>query len=390
MKFVGLDLAWGEVAWTGTAVLDEAGRLLDMGRERSDEDILASLAPHLDGPVLVSIDAPLIVRNLTGRRPCESQVSTMFGRFHAGAHSSNLSMPSFRDGPRGGRVAALMDLPVDPDFEPRTAVRKAIEVYPHAATVTLFGLDRVVPYKAKQGRSPDDRRSAMNALLDHIESLSDATPPLDVSDCASWAAARAGVADARTHAELNRWEDAVDAVLCAYIGLHRWWHGDAASAVLGDVRTGYIIVPVDDRLRRGTDGGQQARLTGAEVESLAIDLLTRTANARGSSVVDTRYLPDASGDLVIDRTAVEVKASARSVRGEELWMEPRQAEALRSGDLSLVLVENVQADGSCTIRWADAEVLGRLLPRLREHRYFTLPVPVAVYDALPSDDVDPA
>lgn len=63
MKFVGVDLAWGEVAWTGTAVVDRSRQLLQLGRERTDQDVATALRPHLDGPVLVSIDAPLIVPN---------------------------------------------------------------------------------------------------------------------------------------------------------------------------------------------------------------------------------------------------------------------------------------------------------------------------------------
>ena len=387
MKFVGLDLAWGELAWTGTAVADESGQLLRVGRQRTDEDIVTALRSHLDGPVLVAVDAPLVVTNRTGRRPCETQVSKVFGRFDAGAHSSNLSLPSFREGPRGARVAALMGLDVDPDFPPQLPVRRAIEVYPHPATVTLFGLSRILPYKQKPGRSAEDRRTAMLALMTHIASLATATPPLTVAGCDDWDIAHRGVSTGQTHADLNRWEDAIDAVLCAYIGLHRWWHGDSESAVLGDVATGYIVVPLDDRVRDSAAQGGPTRLSNAEVEALAVDVVVRSAVARGSVVEDTRYVPDAVGDLVVDGTPVEIKASARSVRGEDLWLEPRQAQALLDGSLALVLVEHVRADGSGTVRWLDADTLRRLLPRLREHRYFALPVPVAAYDALSAEEV---
>ena len=387
MRFVGLDLAWGEAAWTGTAVVDQSGQLLRVGRQRTDEDLLSALRSHLDGPVLVAIDAPLVVTNRTGRRPCETLVSTLFGRFDAGAHSSNLSLPSFREGPRGTRVAALLGLDVDPDFPPQVPVRRAIEVYPHPATVTLFGLDRIILYKQKPGRSAEDRRAAILTVMAHIASLSTATPPLFVADCDDWAVAHRGVSTAQTHADLNRWEDAVDAVLCAYIGLHRWWHGDAGSAVLGDVATGYIVVPLDDRIRDSVAQGPPARLSNTEIEALAVDVVLRSAAAHGSVVEDTRYVADAVGDLVVDGAPVEIKASARSVRGEDLWLEPRQAQALLDGSLALALVEHIRADGSGTVRWVDAETLQRLLPRLREHRYFTLPVPVAAYDALRSEEV---
>jgi predicted RNase H-like nuclease len=255
--FLGLDLAWGANAWTGVAVLDESGRLLEMDRVRTDAEIEQRLRPYLDGPVVLGIDAPLIVRNESGRRPCESQISRVFGRFHAGAHSSNLSISSFRNGPRGGAVAAMLGLDVDPAFAPRSDVRRAIEVYPHPATITLFGLDRVLPYKAKPGRSPVSRREAFVALMERTAGLASADPPLTVRGCAAWERARAVVHVAATHRELNELEDALDAVLCAYVARHRWEHGDAESAVFGDVETGYIVVPLDDRVREAADGGSE-------------------------------------------------------------------------------------------------------------------------------------
>ncbi|HWH27860.1 MAG TPA: DUF429 domain-containing protein [Mycobacteriales bacterium] len=388
MTFAGIDLAWGENAWTGLALVDAAGRLVAMTRVRTDAEIAERLAAF-PGGLIVAVDAPLIVRNATGRRPCEQLVSTLFGRFHAGAHSSNLSIPSFKDGPRGGRLASVLGLDVDPYFAPRAPVRRAIEVYPHPATVTLFGLDRVVPYKQKPGRDPESRRAAFLELMTLVDRLSTADPPFDTGDCAEWQEARRAVARASSHAEINPWEDAVDAVICAYIGLHRWWHGEAESAVLGDVESGYIVVPLDDRMRSGATSPPR-RLSNAEVEQIALDVVRRLAEAEGASVSDTRYIASAVGDLVIDGRPVEIKASSRSVRGEDLWLEPAQAQALLDGALDLLLVEHVQPDGSGVVRRFDAATLERLLPRLREHRYFTLPVPVAVYDATDEQVVGPA
>ncbi len=316
-------------------------------------------------------------------------VSGLFGRFQAGAHSSNLSLPSFRDGPRAARLAAMLQLAVDPSFAPREPVRRAIEVYPHPATVTLFGLDRVIPYKQKPGRTPDQRRTSMLQLIAHMDSLESATPPLRVRGCEAWLRAAREVAAAANHAEMNRWEDALDAVLCAYIGLHRWWHGNDRSAVLGDIDSGYIVVPIDERVRKPARNGVSRRLSNAEVEALAIDIVRRMCQSRGSAVEDTRYVGSAVGDLLIDGQAVEIKASAQSVRGEDLWLEPRQAEALRVGALELVLVEHVREDGSGVVRWIGSDLLEPLLSRLRENRYFTLPVPVATYDAIDSVAVDP-
>jgi predicted RNase H-like nuclease len=45
-------------------------------------------------------------------------------------------------------------------------------------------------------------------------------------------------------AELDRVEDELDAFVCAYIGLYHAVHGVPRSVVVGDISTGYIVVPV--------------------------------------------------------------------------------------------------------------------------------------------------
>ena len=87
--FVGVDLAWGDRNRTGLAAIDEAGRLIEVTDRRTDDEIISWLSRHTSGPCLVAIDAPLIVNNPVGRRPCEAQLSAVFGRYDAGAHPSN-------------------------------------------------------------------------------------------------------------------------------------------------------------------------------------------------------------------------------------------------------------------------------------------------------------
>ena len=61
----------------------------------SDDAITAALAPYVGGDCLVAIDAPLVVRNATGNRPCEAALNRDFARFDAGAHPSNTRKPEF-------------------------------------------------------------------------------------------------------------------------------------------------------------------------------------------------------------------------------------------------------------------------------------------------------
>ena len=92
--------------------------------------------------------------NPTGQRPCEAALNRDFAKFEAGAHPSNTGKPEFAKARAARRLAAALDLDIDP-HSPRP--RRAIEVYPHPATVALFRLGRTLKYKAKTG--PQLRRS---------------------------------------------------------------------------------------------------------------------------------------------------------------------------------------------------------------------------------------
>ena len=171
MHFVGVDLAWGERKPTGIAVLDDGGHLVHLAAAGPDEAVEAALAPYVGGDCLVAIDAPLVVTNATGNRPCEAALNRDFARFDAGTHPSNTGKPEFSAVPRGARLAERLGLDIDPDS---AAERRAIEVYPHPATVALFRLGRTLKYKNKPGRSLEDLRAELRALTRHLEGLADA------------------------------------------------------------------------------------------------------------------------------------------------------------------------------------------------------------------------
>lgn len=247
MRFIGVDLAWTARGGTGLCAIVE-NRVHASGRVGSDEELLRWLRPLVEDDVVVAIDAPLIVRNPKGRRRAEQLISRCFGAYHAAAHSANLGLPSFREGVRGERLAAALDLDVDPTFPPRVPVRRAVEVYPHTAIVALFGLASTLKYKAKAGRTLQSRAAALDELLDHLEALRTADPPLDVRAAPHWVELRDTVTDPRTGAELARAEDEVDAYVCAYTGLYYWTHGTTRCRVAGDTMNGYILTPVTPEL----------------------------------------------------------------------------------------------------------------------------------------------
>jgi predicted RNase H-like nuclease len=262
MYFVGLDLAWGENNQTGVAVIDSDGRLLHVGAAQDDASIEATIAPYVSDECLVAIDAPLIVNNPTGHRPCEAALNRDFQRFDAGARPAYADKPEFRD-PRGARIATALGLDMDPGS---TASRRAIEVYPHPATVVLFELKKILKYK----RGPfEDRHRELLQLMTLIEGLDGASPRLRANRSVAWVELRRRVEAATRPGQLDRDEDPVDAVVCAYVALY-WNHRPEDVTVYGDFATGYIVTPTlptdlapERPERRGSRSSLESRLIRA-------------------------------------------------------------------------------------------------------------------------------
>lgn len=206
-RYVGIDLAWGERARTGVAVSDGAGALVESTTVRTDDEIAAVLEPHRDHIVAVAVDAPLIVLNPTGRRPCEAQIGQAFGRYRAGAYPANTGNRHFRP--------------------------------PRAAMVGLFGLDGTIPYKVRQGRNLASLKAAYERLLDHMEAD---LPELRLREHYRWQTVRASVRASERKAVLRRFEDEIDAIVCAHLAW-LWTTRRDALRVYGDVETGYIVAP---------------------------------------------------------------------------------------------------------------------------------------------------
>ncbi len=239
MHFVGVDLAWGDRRPTGVAVLDDEGRLLRVSSHGTDDDIVAALTPYVGGDCLVAFDAPLVVTNPAGNRACEAALNRDFARFDAGAHPANTGKPEFAATPRGARLAARLDLDMDPASRAR---RTAIEVYPHPATVALFRLGRTLKYKQKPGRTLAQLRAELLRLIRLLEGLSASGVPLHLAGSEDWRELVTRVETAQRKSDLRRAEDEVDAVVCAYVALFAHRRPDRTTTY-GDFASGYIVTP---------------------------------------------------------------------------------------------------------------------------------------------------
>ncbi|MCW2765823.1 MAG: yjbM [Nocardioides sp.] len=306
MHYVGIDLAWGEKQPTGLAVLDDGGRLVHVSTVRTDEQIALALAPYVEGPCLVAIDAPLIVKNETGSRAAEKALSKDFRRFDAGTHPSNTGKPEFANGTRGARVSKLLGL----DMDPRSGRdRRAIEVYPHPATVVLFALGRTLKYKDKKGRDLELLRSELLTLMRHLEGV--------VETDAAWAGLRARVETATRKSDLRVVEDQVDAVICAYVALFAD-RFPARTATYGDFENGYIVTPA---LPDGTDAVRLA-IQEYAVQQTSIEEAGRLAVALVTAILDEAGINYLSITGRTKRVSSFAEKAERTIDGRLMYPDP--------------------------------------------------------------------
>ena len=257
MLFLGLDLAWGPKNTSGgCALLWNGARasVLDVTETLgNDEDILAwvrrwAAEAGSDG-LLLGVDAPLLVPNESGKRPCETELGRRYARFQAGAHPANRTI--FRGDVRGERLVTLLahlGIAHDPylHLPGQLGVRQAMEVFPHPAHIELFRLARTLKYKNKPGRDYPSRWAAFGEYARHLRLLADELA-LDLSD--DWPPADF---TGQIGGGLKRMEDGLDALSCACIVLWYWQRGGSGAEVLGDMTDGYVVVPT----RRVEDGVQ--------------------------------------------------------------------------------------------------------------------------------------
>lgn len=282
--YAGVDLAWGQRARTGLAVVSAEGALVASTSVRTDSEIADFLALYADALVTVAVDAPLIVTNPTGQRPCEREISAVFGRYGAGAYPANTSNPHFNP-PRAETMAAGLDWIIDPAHAGRPGAPGCIEVYPHPAMVGLFSLPYTIPYKGKKGRDLSSLQAAYKVLLDAMERH---LPELGLPLNERWAQLRTIAANPQRKADLEHVEDEIDAIVCAHLAW-MWSNRPDALRVYGDVRSGYIVAPPPPGhppTRRAASPmqaqGRMSRAAGSAVtspragdlETLALDMVT--------------------------------------------------------------------------------------------------------------------
>ena len=239
-SFIGLDLAWRvDSKHSGVAVLsgrEDKVRLTAISEGLySMQGVVEFIAKHATANSVLAVDAPLVVKNKIGQRPCETLISRRFGHCHASCHTTNLRRPHARTGTL--LVSALEAYGFRPDFALSGAKHRPgrwlFEVYPHPAMVQLFELDQIIRYK----KGPvAEKRLGLRALQHHLLELEGIEKTTDLNrflrqDPESLRGER-----------LKRYEDTLDAVFCAYLAWHCWKWGEDRNEMFGTLEDGYIVV----------------------------------------------------------------------------------------------------------------------------------------------------
>lgn len=165
---------------------------------------------------VVAIDMPVAVRPFTGRRAADREVSRLYGARKCSTHSPTEARP--------GKLGQMLSLqlaaegyPIAPAYEKAGEVPRTIEVYPHPALLHLLQRPQRVPYKVSKsgkywpGASSEERRGR---LIDEFNAIK-----------TGLSAAIMGVEEGLslplkvdTLAALKRYEDCLDAIVCAWVG----------------------------------------------------------------------------------------------------------------------------------------------------------------------------
>jgi len=239
LKFllIGVDLAWGEKKHDGVCFLEWNGRVgsvLGYGYPQGDHELMKLIRERGQGfrSVFVTVDAPIVCPNQTGTRPVDRLTHRLFHREHAACHPANSTKC-----PRPPRLARLMrKAGFQVGWVPQKGRKTVAEVYPHPAMVRMFGLSRIVKYK--KGRVAERRRE-FRRLQDLLcRCLKKKFP---------WLAIGVQTKSLLTQKWSKAVEDQTDALFCALIGLWHWRHQGRKSEVIGDLKTGFILLPEKNR-----------------------------------------------------------------------------------------------------------------------------------------------
>jgi predicted RNase H-like nuclease len=227
---LGIDPAWTPANPSGVALVTRIGGRPAVARVESSfaaflgvpetdtvrsqpvtlADVIRTARRQAKAPLMcVAMDIPLSKRRIDKRRAADSAISKAFGAMKCAAHTPNANRP----GAWGRTLQAAakdagyqLQVAGDPPGLPRT--RSLIEVYPHPALLRLCGVPERLKYKDKASFTEPERRQAFQAIVDALVREMDGVPAESLIP-----------GEDATGRQWKACEDALDALVCGWIGL---------------------------------------------------------------------------------------------------------------------------------------------------------------------------
>jgi predicted RNase H-like nuclease len=187
----------------------------------------------------VAIDASLIINNVSGQRECETLITRSYGGRKAGCHSSNLTLYPDPDSVKlANALSERGHQHLSSPGQQSTDNKWMIECYPHPALIEIFELPERLLYK--KGRV-DQKRTGQVNLAQLLRELAYSTKmALSLAPSLHYLLDESTILKNKGRA-LKEHEDALDSIVCAYIGALYSLQPD--EKVFGDSQNGYIYVP---------------------------------------------------------------------------------------------------------------------------------------------------
>lgn len=244
MRVLGVDLAWTELNESGLVALEQDGTIVAAGWATGTAATVEWVEQHAPDDTLVMVDAPLIVENPAGtQRLCENQTSRRYGRWKAGANSTNLGKPERLAGVRLRLELERRGFRYDDGLDgPPSDGRIVSECYPYTTLVGAeelgYELERPAYKRAPRGVSVAayraERAVICDELIRRIGALRVAVPPLDLLSHPLTRQLLEEPSPLADRAYKHR-EDLLDAAISAWTGALWLRFGFERCQVLGDV-----------------------------------------------------------------------------------------------------------------------------------------------------------
>ncbi|HSM82405.1 MAG TPA: DUF429 domain-containing protein, partial [Nodosilinea sp.] len=183
-RFLGVDLGW-QSGPTGLCCLQGTAdqlQLVALDRLQTVDEILAWIAQWADGAAsaVVAVDAPTLIPNETGMRLPDRLTHKHFGRYDAGCYPANRGRPFAAKLIAFGLALEALGFQHAPHSPAQPQGRFQLEVFPHPATVHLFGLSKILKYKKG---TLAQRRPELEKLRQYqLSVLPTLEPALDLKD----------------------------------------------------------------------------------------------------------------------------------------------------------------------------------------------------------------